>query len=140
MSAVNNDVAAIAFFTLFVYAAVRLNKKGVNLFNLGLLFAAMVLCMFTKSTAWLALPLGGLSLIMALFKKKWLWVYILLGFLAIIMGGYVLMDWKQPAPALFYASSDSVVPRAIKSENAPVGENILFKPGRPIQARVFTIF
>ena len=111
MSAVNNDVAAIAFFTLFVYAAVRLNKKGVNLFNLGLLFAAMVLCMFTKSTAWLALPLGGLSLIMALFKKKWLWVYILLGFLAIIMGGYVLMDWKQPAPALFYASSDSVVPR-----------------------------
>jgi hypothetical protein len=140
MSAVNNDVAAIAFFTLFVYAAVRLNKKGVNLFNLGLLFAAMVLCMFTKSTAWLALPLGGLSLIMALFKKKWLWVYILLGFLAIIMGGYVLMDWKQPAPALFYASSDSVVPRAIKSENAPVGENIFIQTGQTYSSQGFYHF
>lgn len=137
MSAVNNDVAAIAAFTLFVYTAVRLNKMGMNLLNLGLLLVALVLCMFTKSTAWLALPLSGLSLILALFKKKWLWAYILLGFLALFIAGFVLFDWKQPAPALFYASSDSAIPRAIKSENAPIGENIFIQTGQTYSSQGF---
>lgn len=137
MSAVNNDVGAIAFFTLYVYASVRLIKNGVHLLNLGLLLAAMAVSLLTKSTAWLAVPLGGLALIVALYKKKFSWLYVGIGLTSTFFIGYMLIDWQHPAPALFYAGSDSALPQAMKSDIAPIRENIFSQPGQTYASQGF---
>jgi len=137
MSAVNNDVSAITFFTLFGYAGVRLLKKGINLFNLGLLLIAMGLCIFSKSTAWLAIPIGGLTLFIALYRKKYIWIYIGLASIFFLLLLYFFFNWQQPAPQFFYATSDTIVPRSLTIDDAPHGSNVFLQSGQRYSGQGF---
>lgn len=64
MSALNNDVGAVAAFSLFVYTMTRILKKGINLPNGLLLGASLLAAWFAKTSAWIAVPLAGVGLLL----------------------------------------------------------------------------
>lgn len=65
MSALNNDVGAVAAFSLFLYAMTRTLKMRLNVLNVLLLAASLLMAWFTKVTAWVALPLAAIGLLLA---------------------------------------------------------------------------
>lgn len=75
MTAVNNDVGAAAFFSLYLWLSVRLIRQGISrkpttwLLPIGVAVLA-VLCYFTKKTAFVALPLLPLSLLFVLLRER----------------------------------------------------------------------
>jgi hypothetical protein len=72
MTAVNNDVAAIAAFSLFLWVGTRAIRRGVRVMNtLGLIFAT-AFCLLSKETAYVAGPLSVFVLALAIsHAKKW---------------------------------------------------------------------
>jgi hypothetical protein len=130
MTAANNDVAAIAFFTIFLWASTRVIHRGLNLKNLILLVAAVLLCAFTKSTAWLAVPFSLLAIMLGLFPKhrKFVWLA------AVLASGLILVlafSWNTTLPANVYASRNASLPLRERVNHAPVGKAIFESPNQP---------
>jgi hypothetical protein len=67
MTAINDDVGAVAFFTLFLWFCTRLLRKGLTVFNWTGFVTSIALCVFTKRNVWISVPIGVLVLIFALF-------------------------------------------------------------------------
>ena len=125
MTAVNNDVAAIAAFSFFVWRGIKLIKEGFTVKNGAFLLISVVLCIFSKSTAWLSVPLALLVLFMSIFKGRSLKLLsAIIGFLVIMSAG-LLFSWKETAPAYFYAGIDQNIPIRKSSENAPLGQFVI---------------
>lgn len=76
MTAVNNDVGAIAAFSAFLWGAVRLIVRGPSLVRLLWMTGAAVLCAWTKNTASVAVVLLPIALALTLFRglPKWWWI------------------------------------------------------------------
>ena len=131
MTAANNDVAAALAFTLFVWAGVALIKRGYSLFRVLALLAAVVACVFTKSTALMAVPLTPLVLLLALFRGKkfeklaWLAVVI-----SMVIGGALIISWRESAPAFFYSVGEATNPSREISAQAQIGEAVIVENGR----------
>ena len=51
MTAVNNDVAAVLSASIFLWASLRLIKKGFSIGRLGFLALSLILCYLSKDTA-----------------------------------------------------------------------------------------
>jgi hypothetical protein len=68
MTAVNNDVGAVAVFTVFLWAGVRMLARGLSAGRVFGLAAAAAACLLTKSTAAMALPLGVLVLFLSFLR------------------------------------------------------------------------
>jgi hypothetical protein len=123
MTAVNNDVGAAAFFTLFLWAVARLVHRGLSLGRVLGAASAATLCLLTKSTVYLALPLLGLALIFAVLgarRRRLAW-----GVMAILAFGLSIMalTWGEP---LFWVRSSSTLSRDHTRTNAsppPLGEH-----------------
>lgn len=125
MTAANNDVGAIASFSLFVWASVFIIQKGINLKRGLVLFGTVVLCFLSKSTAWVAIPLSVLVILLGFYKWKYykvMWVAI--GILA-ILGVVLVFSWKESVPALYYVETDQSALMRVKNDTAPVGEYAL---------------
>ena len=89
MTAVNNDVGAVAFFSLFLWVSLRIVRRGPAW--LGII-GSMVLaaaCVFTKGTVWLAAPLALLALALAWLpgqRRRWAWLGLAAVLLASLAG------------------------------------------------------
>lgn len=70
MTAVNNDVGAVAFFSLFLWLSVRLIKRGHSWLALIGMVAVAILCFFTKNTVMIAVPLAVLAIIFAVLRGR----------------------------------------------------------------------
>lgn len=125
MTAVNNDAAAIAAFSLFIHASTRLIKSGLSPRRGFYLLVSIILSMLAKSTAWLALPLSVLVILLTLIKQsslKYVWLTLLI---ALIAGTGVIFSWKTSAPAYYYANKTSFIPHNRSLPIAPVGERAI---------------
>lgn len=74
MTAVNNDVGAIAAFSLFLWGAVRLVQRRFSWVNLAWCLAAVVLCTFTKVTALFAAALFPIAVLLSLGRGRLRWL------------------------------------------------------------------
>jgi hypothetical protein len=74
MTAVNNDAAAIASFSLFVWGSLRLLRNGLSLLNFLWTVAAAGLTYYTKNTAMIAIVALPLVLLLAVFRRRLRWI------------------------------------------------------------------
>jgi len=132
MTAVNNDVGAIAAFSLFLWGCVRLVRRGPSWPTLLWVLAACALCLFTKRTVYLALPLLGIALLFAFLRGK----YRVLAWGAVALSGIALVlaifSWGDAA--LWYRdTSQNFATRAALPET-PEGQlafRLSIQPGDP---------
>ncbi len=123
MTSVNNDVLAIAGFTLFLWLAARLVRRF-SLFSLVGTLAAAGLCLFTKSTAYIAAVLAPLAVVFAVLKRGWgrriAWGLVGLGAVAGLLWA---ITWGDAA--LWYRSTGSAGLTRMASEQAVHGKHVL---------------
>ena len=109
MTAVNNDVGAIAFMTIYFWLAARILIRGVNLMRFLGIVIVTILAYYTKSTAWVGLLFLPFVLLWGVpGKRAWRIVQMLIT-LAII--GAVLswmFDWKQRTAAWYFPSDNAI--------------------------------
>ncbi len=121
MTAVNNDVGAIAAFSLFFWAGVRSMRKGPTLFGLLFLFGTAALCYRTKNTAWSALPLVPIVLLFTWLRGRWKNLAWALFLVTAGIGLGSVFSWGDAA--LWYRRSFQTVPTRVVNSLAPLGEH-----------------
>jgi len=126
MTAVNDDVGAVAFFTLFLWFCIRILRKGLTLLNWLFLMLSIVLCVFTKRNVWISMPIGAIVLIFALVPH---WKFIRWGLFVVLLFiplGIVSLDYRTPA--FFYARYNQHLTEVIHSSQAIAGEMVAYFP------------
>jgi hypothetical protein len=131
MTAANNDVAAALAFSLFVWAGVALIKRGISILRVLALVGAVIACLFTKSTALMAVPLAPLVILLALFRgKKYEKIAWLVVLVCLVVGGALLISWTERAPAFFYGLDVATNPSRVVTSTAMVGDAVIQQNGR----------
>ncbi|HEU5103518.1 MAG TPA: hypothetical protein VFU22_31090, partial [Roseiflexaceae bacterium] len=89
MTAVNNEVGAVAVFSLFLWGAVRAIRLGLSWPRLAWVFGTALLAAWTKNTAAIAIPLALLACVVAFWVQRgWRWRWLAAGALG---GGIALL-------------------------------------------------
>jgi hypothetical protein len=120
MTAVNNDVGAVAPFSLFLWACVRLTKRGPSLFNMVWLLAATALCLLTKRTVFMAIPLLGITLLFGFLRgklRRLAWGFMIFAVIGII---FAVFTWGDAA--LWYRGTPQKTPIRAALPHIPDGE------------------
>lgn len=119
MTAVNSDVGAVAFFSLFLWASLHMIQRGFTLTRLIAASLVAAACYWTKNTAAIALPLLAFPVLFSILRGRrqaiaWalLCTGILVSVLVIFTSGDVAY-WYQP-------TSQTTATRAA-SPQAPLG-------------------
>ncbi|MGE5221282.1 MAG: hypothetical protein ACM3PY_02520, partial [Omnitrophica WOR_2 bacterium] len=76
MTSVNNDVAATALFSIFLWRSIVLLKNNISLLNIVTLLITLPLAYLTKNTIYIVLPIGFLVILFALLRgsnRRFLW-------------------------------------------------------------------
>lgn len=131
MTAVNNDVGAVLFFTIFLWAGVRFIKRRVTFFTLTWLFISVTVCFFTKSTVLIAIPAGVLLLVLKLFHCPSPWKHFGYPILFILVVGTSLLGFSRQDAAFWYRMQTTVQHQTGTQTQTPTGEHtliILYKP------------
>ncbi len=124
MTSVNNDVAAITFSVLFLWGSIRIILRGLNFRRVIWVIAALGACTLSKSTAIIAIPLFIIVICIGVSKLKQSRIFIYLVPLLGILLFTLMFSWKRSAPALYYATKETLIPTRLKSDISPVGEYI----------------
>ncbi len=97
LTAVNDDVGAVAFFSLFLWAGVRLLKRGFNWLRLFVLLSLALVCFYTKNTVMIAIVLVPIPVVFSIIEgKKQRIIWIGMGGLLVI-ASLSLITWGDPA-------------------------------------------
>jgi hypothetical protein len=121
MTAVNNDVGAIAAFSLFLWASIRLVRRGLSFFSLVFVFGAAALCYWTKNIVWLALPLLPVVLLFALLRGRGRLLAWALFLATVGIGLGAVFLWGDAA--LWYRRTLQTAPTQTVNSLAPLGEH-----------------
>jgi hypothetical protein len=99
MTAVNNDVGAVLFFSLFLWAATRTIRAGLTWRRAGWVIATALVAAAMKHTALAALGLAPIVILMAFWVQRRLaWRWLIGAALALIgLGLIATIQWKEPA-------------------------------------------
>jgi len=126
MTAANNDVLAILSFSLFFWASVNILKKGASPLRLAALACSVVLCIFSKNTAFLSIPLSVFLIFYVFLSGKKIEKYVW-GFLVfcLILAGVSLFSWRESAPAFFYSRNRPSNPISVKVVNWELGDTVI---------------
>ena len=123
MTAVNNDVGAVAAFALFLYPATRLLVRGWRWQDVFLMIFAGGLCLLTKRTVFVTVALIPVVLLFAVLRGKrqrWAW--------AIAAGSAFLLliaSFRFGDAALWYRRTPQGVTTRSAVSDAPNGEYAL---------------
>ncbi len=117
MSGVNNDVGAAAAASLFLWAAVRLLRRGPSPVRLAAVLLLAVSCLATKSTAGLVAVTGLLVLAGSWLHARRRWLPWALAGLVLAGLSIAALDWSQYAAGWY----DSEPPHRLRT-NAPLGD------------------
>jgi hypothetical protein len=123
MTAVNNDAAAVALFSLFLWGSLRLMRNNFSVLNVVWVLVTAGLAYYTKSTVLLAIPLALVVFLFAVLRGGWrrlAWVALIAGVLA---GVYWTFTWS--GAAFWYPVPAGIEPARTPDELAPVGEYVL---------------
>lgn len=123
MSGVNNDIGAAAAASLFLWAAVRLLRRGPSPGRLASVLLLAGICLVTKSTAGLVAITGLLVLAGSWLhaRRSWLpWAVA-----GLLLAGLLVavVDWRQYA-AGWYDGNHGTAPQRLKME-VPLGSYAL---------------
>jgi hypothetical protein len=122
MTSVNNDVGAIAFFSLFIWISVRLIHRGVSVPGVLWLIVATGLCWWTKNTTLIVLPLAVVTLLLSFIrdrKRIIVWAALFLGCILLIATS---LAWGDAA--MWYRLIPQDNPTRIKRDEAPLGRYV----------------
>jgi hypothetical protein len=138
MSAVSNDVGATLAFSLFLYASARLIQHGLSWKRVAIILLSIILCVLTKNTVLVALPLGLLAIFFALHRwHGWKWAGLaLLGSALVLI--VVVFSWGDASA--WYRDTPQTAPTHARIDNAPLGETALLlvqMPGGENTSRVY---
>ncbi len=128
MTAVNNDAAAVAVFSLFLWGAVRTIRFGLSWRRLAWLCGTAVIAAVTKNTAGVALGLAPLVCLIAFWTRRhwrwrWLAAIMLVGCAALLA---VMFRWGDAA--YWYRESDGQSQDSatrIETPAAPLGSHLM---------------
>jgi hypothetical protein len=132
MSSMNNDAAAIAFFSLFLWGSVRLLQRGYSWLDFAWIIVAGGVCYLTKITVYIALPLIPLVLYFTLLKgksRKRVCGFLILG---IGLLGFAILEGGDAA--YWYRSTVQTAPTRVDSQEAVAGAYVI---GLDTNAQVF---
>jgi hypothetical protein len=134
-TALNDDVGATAFFSLFLWTGIRLMLRGFRWLTFLGFVLLTIFCFFTKSTVMHAALLGTIPILFSIFRganRRFIWIAFAAG---LILSGVVLFNWGYPRNWI----SESSMANSIRTfdKKAPVGEHIFqfrIAPGEPVAA------
>ena len=130
MTAINSDAGAVAFFSLFLWGAIRLVHKGFSWKNIFWAGITAILCAFIKSTTLFAIPLFLIALLLGILHGKWRWLtWGALG-LSVIAAVMASLAWGDAAYWYRYTLQEQ--PTRSLSPQAPVGQYVFqleYAPG-----------
>ncbi len=92
------------------------------------IIVALALCLFTKSTAWIGIPVTALWIWRSLPGKPRKWILVLATFSLVALTALFLPVNKEiPAHWFWYEPGERVrfIPAEVQSNNGPVGNNVL---------------
>jgi 4-amino-4-deoxy-L-arabinose transferase-like glycosyltransferase len=118
MTAVNDDAAAVAAMTFFVWMSVRGIKLGLDLKTAIGIVVGVGLCVLSKPTAWLAIPFGVLVFLLSFFHARPRLVWAGVSVIAILVL-LLVFEWQAALPANFYQNYH--VTRRVRTTQAPDG-------------------
>jgi len=123
LTSVNDDVAATALFSLFLWTGIRMIKRGFNWLRVLALISLSLLCFYTKTTVVTALVLAVIPLLFSVIppkRKRYVWLALIaagiLGVLALVEYGF---------PRNWYQENTSSAPGYIVNKNASMGKRVL---------------
>jgi hypothetical protein len=122
MTAINDDVAATAFFSLFLWTGTRMMLRGFNWLRLLSLIVLAILCFYTKNTVIAALLLAPLPLLVSLTRpgyKRYIWIG--LGICGILG---VLLVFNFGFPRSWYLENGAPAAYTTVDEQAPWGKKV----------------
>ncbi len=123
MTAVNDDVGATLIFSLFLWATVRLVKRGNSLWRVTAVMLLALLCFWTKTTALLAVPLAPVAVVLSMsWGRLGRWI---LGGLIIAGSALALTMLGWGEAAAWYRETVQPTPLRISLPNAPLGQHVL---------------
>ena len=121
MTAVNNDVGAVAVFSLFLWGSVRLILRRFSILNLVWVLAAVVLAYFTKVTALFMLALLPVVFLFAFFRNRLRWLaWTALGAVALIV---LLGSLTWGDASLWARNTFQSADTRLATSQAPLGEH-----------------
>jgi hypothetical protein len=121
MTSVNNDVGAVAAFSLFIFSGVVLIRRGPSFPGIMFLAGTAALCYWTKNNIWLCFPLIPVVLLFAFLRGKLRFLAWGLLFLSILIGILSVFSWGDAA--FWYRRTAQSVPTRAVNSSAPVGEH-----------------
>lgn len=119
MTAVNNDVGAVAAFTFFLWGSLYFLNKPYSPVAAIWVLVSMLICIEMKSTSYLAAPLSLLVFLFGWIQGKaarWIGFGLVVSGL---MGLSFVLTWKDAA--YWHRATSQPLPTRVKLENAPVG-------------------
>jgi hypothetical protein len=125
MTAINNDVGSTVLFSLFLWGAVRLILRGVTVLHLIWVTSAAALCVWTKNTGAVAVPLLPLAIVLALAHGRWRRIW----WIGIVAIGAILLpltfSWGDAA--FWYRGQGVAQKSSIRQEigKSPLGKHAL---------------
>ena len=122
MTAVSNDVAAVLAASLFLWASLRLIKKGYSLGRLLFLALSLILCYLSKNTAEFTFLLTPFVLILGLLRGRWTWIVIGICVLGALVVPLTTLEWG--APLGWYQTPGQPSPLRIPSAGSPLGSYV----------------
>ncbi len=123
MTAINNDVGAVAVFTFFLWGGVRWLVRGFSLGRLLWILGATAAAVLTKNTSAIAVPLLGFLGVVIFLRRRWSLRRLAL-FVGVGAGALVaVFGWGDAA--YWYRDTDQPLPLRQRVEEAPLGEHAL---------------
>ena len=122
MTSINDDVGAIAAFTFFLWGSVFLIQRGFSWKGLAWTTTAAVICLFTKSNVYVAVPLLVLVVLLSVFPlpRRWLvWTFLgLAGFASL----FVVFSWGDASD--WYRTTFQSMSTRVQSDSAQLGNYV----------------
>jgi hypothetical protein len=123
MTAVNNDVTAVAFFSFFLWGAARMIRRGFSLGSFLWVTSVAILTYWTKETAYFVFPLWGVALLFTLLRGSLRWLaWVLLGG-AVLVGLGATLSWGDAST--WYRSTSQTPPTRQLSSQAVLGKYVI---------------
>ncbi len=126
MTAVNNDVSAVLAASFFLWAGLRLMKRGYSVGRIIFLAFTLVLCYLSKNTSWFAFLLTPFVLVFAIRPGKFMRIKLGLTAIIFLLTGFAILQWGSPL-AWYQTPSMSSLPRV--ETTASPASNYAFQIG-----------
>ena len=130
---VNSDAGAVFAITLLFGSLAVTRKRKMTAGTWVAVFAALLLCLFVKSTAWIGLPIAALWLLMRLPLTFRRWTLVCTFIASIALAGLLLpVRWDVPAHWFVQEAGEKVwfVPATARQKYTRIGANALHVDSR----------